>query len=91
MLTDLQVRKLGPAEKPYKASDSAGLYLQVTPSGSKLWRMKYRFGGKEKLLSFGTYPEVSLSDARRARDDVRQAETYPNRETRYIYGRRARG
>lgn len=72
MLTDLQVRKLGPAEKPYKASDSAGLYLQVTPSGSKLWRMKYRFGGKEKLLSFGAYPEVSLSDARRARDDARQ-------------------
>ena len=72
MLTDMQVRKLTPAEKAFKASDSGGLYLQVTPGGSKLWRMKYRFGGKEKLLSFGAYPEVSLSDARRARDDARQ-------------------
>ena len=72
MLTDMQVRKLTPAEKAFKASDSGGLYLQVTPGGSKLWRMKYRFGGKEKLLSFGAYPDVSLSDARRARDDARQ-------------------
>ncbi|MCP1245197.1 integrase arm-type DNA-binding domain-containing protein [Acetobacter cerevisiae] len=72
MLTDMQVRRLLPAGKSYKASDSGGLYLQVSPTGSKLWRMKYRFGGKEKLLSFGSYPAVSLSDARRARDDARQ-------------------
>lgn len=72
MLTDMQVRRLLPTGKSYKASDSGGLYLQVSPTGSKLWRMKYRFGGKEKLLSFGAYPAVSLSDARRARDDARQ-------------------
>lgn len=72
MLTDMQVRRLLPTGKSYKVSDSGGLYLQVSPSGSKLWRMKYRYGGKEKLLSFGGYPAVSLSDARRARDDAKQ-------------------
>ncbi|MFT9064683.1 MAG: Arm DNA-binding domain-containing protein [Acetobacter persici] len=74
MLTDMQVRKLAPAEKAFKASDSGGLYLQVTPGRSKLWRMKYRFGGKEKLLSFVAYPQVSLSDARQ---EIRADEIHP--------------
>ena len=56
---------------PYKLYDSEGLYLQVTPTGGKWWRLKYRFGGKEKLLSLGTYPEVSLSEARDRRASAR--------------------
>lgn len=71
MLTDVAARKAKGAEKPYKLSDSQGLFLYVQPNGSRLWRMKYRFGGKERLLSFGKYPEVTLSSARQARDDAR--------------------
>ncbi|NOU24082.1 MAG: tyrosine-type recombinase/integrase [Methylotenera sp.] len=56
---------------PYKLYDSEGLFLQVTPTGGKWWRLKYRFGGKEKLLSLGTYPEVSLADARERRASAR--------------------
>ncbi|GBQ09050.1 Arm DNA-binding domain-containing protein [Saccharibacter floricola] len=63
MLTDVAARKAKGAEKPYKLSDSQGLFLYVQPNGSRLWRMKYRFGGKERLLSFGKYPEVTLSSA----------------------------
>lgn len=61
-----------PKQKAYKLSDSAGLYLQVMPHGSKLWRMKYRFGGKEKTLSLGPYPEVTLAEAREERDSARK-------------------
>lgn len=71
MLTDAAARKAKPQEKPYKLADSEGLYLLVQPNGSRLWRMKYRIGGKEKLLSFGKYPEVSLAGARKARDDAK--------------------
>lgn len=53
MLTDVAVRKAAPKESPYKLSDAQGLYLLVKPNGTKLWRLKYRFGGKEKVLSFG--------------------------------------
>jgi integrase len=67
-LTDTAVRNLKPAAKPYKKSDGGGLHLLVTPKGSKLWRMAYRFQGKQKLLSFGKYPIVSLSKARSKRD-----------------------
>ena len=70
-LTDLQARKAAPREKAYKLSDSGGLYLYVTPTGSKSWRQKYRFAGKEKLLSHGTYPTVSLAKAREERDRAR--------------------
>lgn len=65
-LSDLQVRRAKPAEQPYRLADGKGLYLQVMPNGSRYWRMKYRFGGKEKLASFGVYPEVSLAEARQA-------------------------
>lgn len=54
--------------KPYKIGDSPGLYLQVTPEGGKRWRFKYRFGGREKGLSLGVYPDVSLVEARKSRD-----------------------
>jgi integrase len=67
-LTDTAVRNLKPAAKPYKKSDGGGLHLLVTPKGSKLWRMAYRFQGKQKLLSLGKYPIISLSKARSERD-----------------------
>jgi integrase len=63
-LTDLQIRKAKPAEKTYRLSDGKGMYLEIAPTGSKYWRMKYLFDGKEKRAAFGVYPEVSLSDAR---------------------------
>lgn len=71
-LTDMQIRSLKPAEKPYKKADSGGLFLLVDKSGGKWWRFKYRFGGKEKQLSLGTYPDTSLSDARDKRDAARK-------------------
>ncbi len=71
-LTDIKCRALQPAQKTYKASDEKGLYLEVTSSGSKYWRMKYRFSGKEKKLAFGVYPEVSLKEARDKRDAARK-------------------
>jgi hypothetical protein len=55
-LTDMQARKAKPTERPYKLADGGGLFLLVQPNGSKLWRMKYRHEGREKLLSFGSYP-----------------------------------
>jgi integrase len=64
MLTDLVVRGLKSGPKPYKKADRDGLYIYVTPSGSKLWRMKFRFDGREQLLSFGDYRQVSLAEAR---------------------------
>ena len=70
-LTDAKIRNLKPKERPYKIADFDGLYVHVTAKGSKLWRMKYRISGKEKLLAIGTYPEVSLLAARKARDDAR--------------------
>lgn len=72
-LTDLACRKAAARPKEWKLSDEKGLYLLVTPNGSKLWRWKYRFGGKEKKLGFGAYPEVSLSEARELRDQGRAA------------------
>lgn len=71
-LTDARVRTAKPTEKQIKLYDTDGLFLIVSPAGGKWWRFKYRFGGKEKLLSFGTYPEKSLLDARQERDDARK-------------------
>ena len=70
-LDDLTIRNAKPAAKPSELFDEKGLFLVVTPTGSKLWRLKYRFAGKEKLLAFGAYPEVSLKQARLRRDDAR--------------------
>jgi len=72
MLTDKAVRALRPKEKPYKAADSLGLYLLIQPNGSRLWRFKYRFAGKEKLAAFGAYPETGLAEARARRDELRR-------------------
>ena len=72
MLTDKKIKASKPAEKIYKVYDSDGLYIEVPPSGKKRWRFKYRFGGKEKRISLGTYPDVSLLDARSKRDDARR-------------------
>ncbi len=63
-LTDTEVRKAKAKGKAHRMSDGGGLYLQITPAGGKLWRWKYRFDGREKLMSFGSYPDVSLSLAR---------------------------
>jgi integrase len=71
-LTDVKVRTTKSQEKAFKLSDEKGLYLYVTPNGSRYWRMKYRFGGKEKLLALGIYPDVSLAKAREKRDDARK-------------------
>ncbi len=72
MLTDKQIRAASPREKSYKLSDGLGLYLEVMPNGSKLWRMKYRFDGKEKRISFGGYPDTSGRLARESRDVARK-------------------
>ena len=71
-LTDTHIRSLKPDSKPRKYFDGGGLFLYVPTSGSKLWRMAYRFDGKSKLLSFGEYPSVSLRDARERREDARR-------------------
>lgn len=70
-LTDTALRNAGPGEKPYKLSDAGGLFLLVTPNGGKWWRLKYRHGGKEKLLSLGVYPAVTLAAARKAREEAK--------------------
>jgi len=67
-LSDTKVRTIKPLDKPFKLSDERGLFLIVTPTGGKWWRLKYRLDGKEKTLSLGVYPDVSLADAREKRD-----------------------
>jgi len=71
-LTDTAIRRAAPHSKPYKMFDAGGLFLLVNSGGGKWWRFKYRFAGKEKLLSLGTYPEVALKDARIRRDAERK-------------------
>lgn len=71
-LTDTAIRTAKAGEKPRKLFDERGLYLEVRPNGSKWWRLRYRFRGKEKLLSLGVYPDVSLKDARERRDTARK-------------------
>jgi integrase len=71
MLTDTAIRNAKPGSKVRKLFDGRGLYLLVTPSGSRGWRLKYRYAGREKLISFGTYPEVTLKTARAQRDSAR--------------------
>lgn len=71
-LTDTAIRNAKPADKPVRLFDGGGLYLEVSPSGGKWWRLKYRVHGKEKRLSLGVYPDVSLKDARERRDRARR-------------------
>jgi len=74
-----------PAAKPYKLFDGKGLYLSVQPTGTKIWRLKYRFDGKEKKLALGAYPEIGLKDARAKRDETKSllaAGTDPGEQKR---------
>ena len=71
-LNDVAVRKAKPETKSYKMSDGGGMYLEVMPNGSKYWRLKYRFGGKEKRLALGVYPDVPLILARERREKARK-------------------
>src|SRR5690606_17442769 len=71
-LKDLEIRALKPAGRTYKRADERGLYVEIRPNGAKLWRLKYRFAGKEKCIAFGAFPEVGLAEARRQRDDARR-------------------
>lgn len=71
-LTDIKVKTAKPKDKPYKLADGGGMYLLINTNGSKYWRMKYRFAGKEKMLSIGVYPDVTLADAREKRSEARK-------------------
>lgn len=71
-LTDVVIRNAKPGGKPIRLFDGGGLYLEVSPNGGKWWRLKYRFAGKEKRLSLGVYPDVTLKDARDRRDASRK-------------------
>ncbi len=71
-LSDTAIRRLKPSDKPIKQADEKGLFLLVTPAGGKWWRLKYRFNGKERALSLGIYPDVSLKEARERRDAARK-------------------
>ncbi|QXP90115.1 tyrosine-type recombinase/integrase [Methylococcus capsulatus] len=71
-LTDTAIRNAKPQAKPVKLFDGGGLYIEVSPSGGKWWRLKYRIGGKEKRISLGTYPETTLKEARERRDEARK-------------------
>lgn len=70
-LTEADIDRFIPGPKPYKRADSGGLYLEVFPNGSRYWRMKYRFVGREKRLALGVYPKVSIEAARTARDTAK--------------------
>ena len=74
-LDALTLRNAKPQAKSYKLADGGGLHVEVTPAGGKWWRYRYRFGGKEQQLSLGTFPDVSLKDARERRDDARRLVT----------------
>lgn len=71
-LTDTAIRTARPREKVYRLDAERGLWLEITPEGGKRWRFRYRFGGKEKLLSMGLYPDVGLAEARDRRDEARK-------------------
>lgn len=71
-LRDVEIRALKPQERVYKRADERGLYIEVHPGGSKLWRLKYRYLGKDKRIALGSYPEVGLAEARHKREDARR-------------------
>ena len=71
-LSDTAIRNAKPADKPVRLFDGGGLYLELAPAGGKWWRLKYRFDGKEKRLSVGTFPDVGLKEARKRRDEARR-------------------
>lgn len=71
-LSDAKIRSIKPLDKPFKLTESHGLYLLVNPGGSRLWYLKYRFNRKESRIALGAYLQVSLSDARQQRDGIRK-------------------
>jgi integrase len=71
-LTDTKIRNAKPSAKRFKLFDERSMYLEIAPAGGRWWRLKYRFGGKEKGMSLGVYPEVGLKEARERRDDARR-------------------
>ena len=71
-LSDVTVRNAKPRSKSYKVADGEGLFLLIMPNGSKYWRLKYFFAGKEKLLALGVYPDVTLAEARDRRGQARK-------------------
>jgi len=71
-LSDIAIRKAKPASKPLKLTDGGGLYLLLNPTGSRWWRLDYRFEGKRKTLSMGVYPDIGLKDARERREAARK-------------------
>jgi len=71
-LTDVAIRNAKPGSKPIKLADGGGMFLLITPAGGKLWRLKYRVEGREKLLAIGAYPEIGLGEARRRREEARE-------------------
>jgi len=75
-LTDLKCRHAKTAAKPYKITDGAGLHLLIAPTGNKYWRMLYSYGGKNKCLALGVYPEVALLEARERTLDARRQLTH---------------
>ena len=82
-LTEMEIKNLKPSEKAYRVADSNGLSLEISPTGSKLWRWRYHYQGKEQTLALGKYPAVTLAEARRKRDDARalvNAGKHPTRE-----------
>lgn len=72
MLKTEQIRAIQPIARPFKLTDGRGLYLLVMPNGSKYWQYRYRFDGKQKTLTLGVYPKISLEAARAGRDEARR-------------------
>src|SRR5437762_11332819 len=71
-LTETAIRNTKPHKKPYKLADEKGMYLLIKPDGARYWRLKYRFAGQERLLALGVYDDVSLAEARGAREKAKQ-------------------
>ena len=71
-LTAVKIKNAQPQSKAYKLSDGSGGYLLITPAGGKLWRMDYRFAGKRKTLALGQYPEITLADFRKRKEDAKR-------------------
>ncbi|UGA39480.1 Arm DNA-binding domain-containing protein [Chromobacterium haemolyticum] len=81
-LTDISIRQAKPQEKTYHLSDGSSLFLEVTPSGGKLWRYRFRFNGKAAVLALGKYPDVGLAEARNKAGEARNASNCPRASTR---------
>ena len=82
-LTELAIKNLKPKSKPYRVTDSEGLCIEVSPAGGKLWRWRYYYQGKEQMLALGKYPNVTLSEARKKRNEARElvdTGKHPTRE-----------